>query len=164
MAELCETKRAPKRTKIELKTSRLCARALFLRCSGAIFMPSRSVVPVLSAFRSSVLFAFLCSAKKLAKQHPTGLEYFKLPFAPIKSHAADIERGFEPNNIRSDRNYVRYRIYRQKSPDFVQIPYSEWVVRQFRNKLREHLEYFGDMCYTVHCNIVSILLSLIGGK
>ena len=52
----------------------------------------------------------------------------------------------------------------RKSPDFVQIPYPEWVVRYIRNKLREYLEYFDDMCYTVHYNIVSILLSLIGGK
>ena len=103
-------------------------------------MPSRSVMPVLAAFRSVLLFLFLWSVKKLEKLQPTGFEYFSLPFAPTKSHAADIERGFEPNNIRDNRNYVRYRIYRQKSPDFVQIPYSEWVVRQFRNKLREYLE------------------------
>ena len=52
----------------------------------------------------------------------------------------------------------------RKSTDFVQIPYPELIVRYIRNKLREYLEYFDDMCYTVHCNIVSILLSLIGGK
>jgi hypothetical protein len=69
-------KRAPKRTKIELKTVKLRAGAPFFRCPGAIFMPSRSVMPVLAAFRSVLLFLFLCSAKKLAKQHPTGFEYF----------------------------------------------------------------------------------------
>lgn len=52
----------------------------------------------------------------------------------------------------------------RKSPNFVQIPHPEWVVRYIRNKLREYLGYFVDMCYTVYCNIVSILLSLIGGR
>ena len=58
------------------KTSKLRAGAPFLRCSGAIFMPLRSVMPVLAAFQSVLLIAFLCSVKKLAKQHPTGPEYF----------------------------------------------------------------------------------------
>ena len=44
-------------------------------------------MPVLAAFRFVLLFAFLCSVKKLAKQHPT---------------------GFEPNNIRRNRNYMRH--------------------------------------------------------
>ena len=52
----------------------------------------------------------------------------------------------------------------RNSPNFVQIPCSEWIVRYIRIKLREYLGYFVDMCYAVYCNIVSILLSLIGGR
>ena len=81
--------------KIEVKTAKLSAGAPFFWCSGAIFMPSRSVMPLLAAFLYTLLFAFLCSVKKLARQHPTGFEYFQLPFAPTKSHAVDVEWGFE---------------------------------------------------------------------
>ena len=43
-----------------------------------------------------LLIAVLCSAKTWKNPHPTGFEYFCLPFASTESHAADIERGFEP--------------------------------------------------------------------
>ena len=41
---------------------------------------------------------------------------------------------------------------------------KEWIVRYIRIKLREYLVYFDGMCYAINCNIISILLSLIGGK
>ena len=62
-----------KQTKIELKTSKLRAGAPFSRCFGAIFMPLRSVMPVLAAFRAVLLFSFLCSVKKLEKLQPKRL-------------------------------------------------------------------------------------------
>ena len=104
------------------KNVKITHRSTVFKVFRRYFMPLHSVMPVLADFRSVLLFLFLCSVKKLEKLQPTGFEYFSLPFAPTKSHAADIERGFEPNNIRYNHNYVRYMTYRQKKSQFCSNP------------------------------------------
>ncbi len=68
----------------------------------------------LSCLSIRVTFLVSLLSKEVGKTAPDGIRILLVTLFTTKSHAADIERGFEPNNIRRNRNYVLYRIYRQK--------------------------------------------------
>ena len=68
--------KSAKTDKNQAKNSKITRRSTIFKVFRRYFMPLRSVMPVLAAFRSVLLFLVLCPAKKLAKQHPTGFEYF----------------------------------------------------------------------------------------
>ena len=106
------------------KNSKITRRSTIFKVFRRYFYAFTLRYASLSYLSIRVTYCFSLLSKDVRKSDPTGFEYFCLPFQSTESHAADIERGFEPNNIRSDRNYVRYRNCQQKKPRFCSNPLS----------------------------------------